>query len=195
MSGRHAVLNSLAILAAVNALGGDIAVAAVALAALQPPRGRGRRHHLEGPEGPFALIDDSYNASPASVRAAIDVLASTAPEGEGRRIAVLGDMLELGPDSPRLHAGLAAPLVDHGIDLVFAAGPHMARLYDALPAAMRGGHAATSAELAAAVIGRIGHGDVVLVKGSLGSRMAVIVDALMQLDGNGGDTGRAARTG
>jgi UDP-N-acetylmuramoyl-tripeptide--D-alanyl-D-alanine ligase len=180
MRGRHAALNSLAILAAVDALGADIVVAAAALATLQPPKGRGQRLDIAGPNGAFALLDDSYNASPASIRAAIEVLASTPLPGDGRRIAVLGDMLELGPDAARLHAGLAAVLVDAGIDLVFAAGANMAHLYDALPPAMRGGHAATSAELLPAVSARIGGGDVVLVKGSLGSRMALIVDALTQ---------------
>ena len=179
-SGRHAALNSLAILAAADAVGVDIVAAAATLATLQPPKGRGRRQTVDGPAGRFTLIDDSYNASPASMRAAIEVLATTAPDGEGRRIAVLGDMLELGADAPRLHAGLAAPLIDSRIDLVFAAGPNMANLYETLPPAMRGGHAATSAELLSAIAARIGAGDVVLVKGSLGSRMALIVDALSQ---------------
>ncbi len=195
MSGRHAAINSLAVLAAVDAFGGDIAVAAAALATLQPSKGRGQRHFLSGPEGPFALIDDSYNASPASMRAAIEVLASATPEHNGRRIAVLGDMLELGHDSPRLHAGLSAPLVDNRIDLVFTAGSAMAHLHDALPPAMRGGHAATSADLLTAVLSRTGAGDVILVNGSLGSRMAVIVDALMQFGSNGDGARRAAIAG
>lgn len=194
MSGRHAAINSLAILAAVDALGVDAVTAAAQLATLQPPKGRGRRHRLTGPDGPFELIDDSYNASPASMRAAFDVLASAQPLGNGRRIAVLGDMLELGFDSPRLHAGLAATLIDNGIDLVFAAGPQMAHLYDALPPAMRGGHAASSTELLTAVCERVDRGDVVLIKGSLGSRMAVIVDALMQFGDDGGSD-HTARTG
>ena len=196
MRGRHAALNSLAILAAVDALGADIVVAAAALATLQPPRGRGQRLDIAGRNGSFALIDDSYNASPASIRAAIEVLATTPAGRDGRRIAVLGDMLELGPDASRLHAGLAGALIDARIDLVFAAGPNMAHLYDALPPAMRGGHATTSAELLPALADRIGAGDVVLVKGSLGSRMAVIVDALSQpTDTGGAGVGRAACAG
>ena len=183
--GRHAALNSLAILAAADAVGVDIVVAAATLATLQPPKGRGRRQTVDGPTGRFTLIDDSYNASPASIRAAIEVLASTAPAKDGRRIAVLGDMLELGADAPRMHAGLAAPLIDSRIDLVFAAGPNMAHLYEALPPTMRGGYAANSAELLNAVVARIGAGDVVLVKGSLGSRMALIVEALSQTQADG----------
>lgn len=189
--GRHAAINSLAILAAADALGVDINVAAAALATLQPPKGRGRRSEVKADGGTFLLIDDSYNASPASMRAAFEVLATT-PVTEGRRIAVLGDMLELGNDAPRLHSALAGPLAKAGIDLVFTAGPNMAGLFEALPPAIRGGHAETSQELLAALHARIGAGDAVLVKGSLGSRMGLIVDAFLETDGA---PGRAAQAG
>jgi UDP-N-acetylmuramoyl-tripeptide--D-alanyl-D-alanine ligase len=178
MPGRHAAINSLAILAAVEALGVDAATAVAQLARWQPPPGRGARRRVGTREGDFELIDDSYNASPAAVRAAIDVLAAAQPVGNGRRIAVLGDMLELGNRAPELHAELAGPLVAYGIDLVFTAGPNMAHLVARLPSAMRGGHADNSAELTATVRDCVRAGDVVLVKGSLGSRMAVVVDAL-----------------
>ncbi|MEK9661845.1 MAG: Mur ligase family protein, partial [Alphaproteobacteria bacterium] len=189
--GRHAAINSLAILAAVDALGVDINVAAATLATLQPPKGRGRRSQVMTEGGSFLLIDDSYNASPASMRAAFEVLATT-PATQGRRIAVLGDMLELGDDAPRLHTALAGPLTEVGIDLVFTAGPNMSGLFDALPPAMRGGHAETSQELLAALQARIATGDTVLVKGSLGSRMGLIVDALLE---NGDAPPRVAQAG
>ncbi|MBI3452687.1 MAG: UDP-N-acetylmuramoylalanyl-D-glutamyl-2,6-diaminopimelate--D-alanyl-D-alanine ligase [Rhodospirillales bacterium] len=177
--GRHWAINALAVLAAAGALGADIGMAAAALAQLSPPKGRGKRHRIERPGGAFELIDDSYNASPASMRAAFEVLATAAPGPSGRRIAVLGDMLELGPDSTALHAGLASALVVARIDLVFTCGRYMAHLHDALPPEMRGAHVENSAQLAPLVAAAIRPGDVVTVKGSLGSRMAGIVEALL----------------
>ena len=107
--GRHLVQNSLAVLAAVSLLGGDLASAALALGAMSAPKGRGARLRLAVPGGGKAtLIDESYNANPASMRAAIAILGQAEPGKEGRRIAVLGDMRELGPASGELHAGLAA---------------------------------------------------------------------------------------
>ncbi len=128
------------------------------------------------------LIDDSYNANPSSMGAAFGVLGAAQPAGAGRRIAVLGDMLELGPNAPALHAGLASGLAAQPIDLVFTAGSLMRHLHDALPAARRGAHAANTAELVAPLVGALADGDVVLVKGSLGSRMSVIVSALAALE-------------
>ncbi|HYM30556.1 MAG TPA: UDP-N-acetylmuramoylalanyl-D-glutamyl-2,6-diaminopimelate--D-alanyl-D-alanine ligase [Candidatus Cybelea sp.] len=179
--GRHWVMNSLAVLAAVHALGADLGLAGLSLAALSPPQGRGRRHHVEYRGGLFELIDDSYNASPVSMRAAFDTLASARPGPRGRRIAVLGDMLELGADAPRLHASLAADIEAAGVDLVFAAGANMRALYDALPPQRRGHHAASAAELIPAVLAGLRPGDVVLVKGSYGSRMGGVVEALLAL--------------
>jgi UDP-N-acetylmuramoyl-tripeptide--D-alanyl-D-alanine ligase len=177
--GRHWVHNSLAVLGAVDALSDDLDRAAAALAGLTPPRGRGARIPVAlAGGGVLTVIDDSYNASPASMRAAFDVLGDAVPDEGGRRIAVLGEMLELGPEAPRLHAALAGALEANRVDLVFCAGPTMAALDDALPNAMRGGRAADSATLAPLVARAVGAGDVVLVKGSLGSRMATIVAAL-----------------
>ncbi len=133
---------------------------------------------IQLPGGAFDLIDDSYNASPVSMGAAFDVLGRIAPGAGGRRIAVLGDMLELGDDAPSLHAALAEPLQANGIDLVFTAGPAMAHLAPALPAAMRAGHAEDSAHLVPLVEAAMRPGDVVTVKGSAGSRMGVVVRAL-----------------
>ena len=178
-AGRHWALNTLAVLAAVEALGGDIARAATAFATLTAPKGRGQRHRLAIGGGTYELIDDSYNASPASMRASFEVLKAVPPSGGGRRIAVLGDMLELGAQAPELHAGLAEPLLAAHVDLVFTCGANMRRLHDALPANRRGGHAAASDALLPLVRDALRPGDVIVVKGSLGSRMGRIVDALL----------------
>ncbi|WP_425449997.1 UDP-N-acetylmuramoylalanyl-D-glutamyl-2,6-diaminopimelate--D-alanyl-D-alanine ligase [Virgifigura deserti] len=182
VSGLHWVLNSLGVLAAIVASGGDLGAAAAAMSKLVPLKGRGRREHIALPGGPFELIDESYNASPAAVRAAFQVLAQAKPGAGGRRIAVLGDMLELGAQEERLHADLAPELRAAQVDLVFTAGPLMAALDRALPASQRGGHAATAADLIAQVAATVRPGDVVLVKGSLGSRMGPLVEALRALD-------------
>ncbi|MBN9447862.1 MAG: UDP-N-acetylmuramoylalanyl-D-glutamyl-2,6-diaminopimelate--D-alanyl-D-alanine ligase, partial [Bosea sp.] len=142
--GKHIVLNSLAVLAAVQALGADLALAALALGDLKPPAGRGARQTLQAPGGRFTLLDESYNGNPASMRAAIENLGRLPVEGRGRRIAVLGDMLELGPSGGELHKGLAEPLAANGIDKVFACGPLMKELYESLPSAMRGAYAPAS---------------------------------------------------
>ncbi|HET6223307.1 MAG TPA: cyanophycin synthetase, partial [Dongiaceae bacterium] len=168
-----------------------LAVAAAALANLAPLKGRGQRLHIHMPGGAFELIDESYNASPAAMRAAFAVLGQVRPGAGGRRIAVLGDMRELGAEGPQLHAALAGDLQAAGVDLVFTAGPLMAALDKALPAKRRGAHAADSAAVIPAVLAAVRPGDVVLVKGSLGSRMAPVVDALKAL-GGGGALPRAA---
>jgi len=180
--GRHWAYNSLAVLASVDALDGDLDKAAKALGDLRAPRGRGARIDIQIHGGTITVIDESYNASPASMRAAIAVLAATRSGMGGRRIAVLGDMLELGETAPQLHAALARDLQSGEIDLVYCAGPNMNALDAALPARMRGAHAEDSEGLVAAVCNNIEPGDVLMVKGSLGSRMAVIVDALSAMD-------------
>ncbi|HEV2676708.1 MAG TPA: UDP-N-acetylmuramoylalanyl-D-glutamyl-2,6-diaminopimelate--D-alanyl-D-alanine ligase [Aliidongia sp.] len=177
--GKHLVLNSLAVLVAVEALGADLAQAAAALGTLAGVTGRGKWLTLTVAGGSATLIDESYNASPVSMRAAFAVLAAQRPAGRGRRIAVLGDMRELGSAGPALHEELAAPLLASGADLVFACGPLMRGLFDALPAALRGAHRDSAAELAPLVAGALGAGDVVTVKGSLGTRMADIVKPLV----------------
>lgn len=176
--GKHIVLNSLAVLAAAEALGADLALAALALADLVPPSGRGARQVLHAPAGPFTLIDESYNGNPASMRAAIENLGRMPVAGRGRRIAVLGDMLELGETAPELHKGLADAVTGNGIDLVFACGPLMRTLYDALPSHRRGAYAAQASSLEPYVLDAVRAGDVVTVKGSLGTRMGPIVKAM-----------------
>jgi UDP-N-acetylmuramoyl-tripeptide--D-alanyl-D-alanine ligase len=175
--GRHVALNSLAVLATVKALGGDLAVAALALANLTPPVGRGERTVLGARGGDIVLIDEAFNANPASMRAALANLAATEPGPRGRRIAVLGDMLELGPSGPALHRELA-DAVERASDLVFAAGPLMQNLIEALSPERRGGYAASAAELEASVLANLRAGDVVMVKGSKGILVSRIVKAL-----------------
>jgi UDP-N-acetylmuramoyl-tripeptide--D-alanyl-D-alanine ligase len=182
LPGAHWVMNSLAVLAGVAAVGADLEPAADALAGLTPLQGRGERHQVSIDGGDFLLIDDSYNANPTSMRSAFAVLARCAPGPGGRRIAVLGDMLELGEEARALHVRLAVALEAAGIDLVFTCGPHMAALHQALPANRRSVHAADSQALAPLVAGAVRAGDVVLVKGSLGSRMAVLVGALTNVE-------------
>jgi UDP-N-acetylmuramoyl-tripeptide--D-alanyl-D-alanine ligase len=178
--GRHLVINSLAVLAAAELVGADIALAALALAELDAAPGRGAPITIELSGGSALLLDESYNANPASVEAALAVLGRSVVGPQGRRIAVLGDMLELGPTGSDLHRGLADTVVANDIDLVFCCGPMMHALWQALPANCRGGYAEDSATLEAQVLPAIRAGDVVMVKGSLGSRMARIVKALQR---------------
>jgi len=176
--GRHLVQNSLAVLAACVIAGADLALGALALNNLRPASGRGARAILRLPSGTALLIDESYNANPASMAAALALLGQAPIGPHGRRIAVLGDMLELGDQSTRLHQALAAPLAAAGVDLVFCAGPSMRALWEALPSGVRGGYAETAAALEPAVLEAIRDGDAIMVKGSLGSKMGPIVKAL-----------------
>jgi UDP-N-acetylmuramoyl-tripeptide--D-alanyl-D-alanine ligase len=178
--GRHLVINSLAVLAAVELVGADLALAALALAELAPVSGRGAPIEIELPGGPALVLDESYNANPASVDAALSVLGQSPTGPQGRRIAVLGDMLELGPRGRALHRKLADSVLANAVDLVFCCGPLMQALWQALPASRRGGYAENSSALEAQVLPAIRAGDVVMIKGSLGSRMAPIVKALQQ---------------
>ncbi|VBB68881.1 UDP-N-acetylmuramoylalanyl-D-glutamyl-2,6-diaminopimelate--D-alanyl-D-alanine ligase [invertebrate metagenome] len=180
--GRHWALNSLAVLATVHAVGGRISQVANTLTTVHPLPGRGVRHKLilDCCGSSIEVIDESYNANPVAVQAAIEVLGAAHPGPGGRRIAVLGDMLELGTGAAALHADLAASILDHRIDLVFTAGLLMASLHEALPPERRGSHAVSTAVLAAQVVAAIRSGDVVLVKGSAGSQTGVILAALQR---------------
>lgn len=178
--GKHIALNSLAALLVAVVFDLDVEKAASTLADFEPPAGRGQRETLTAANGDFTLIDESYNANPTSMRAAFDLLAATTPGVGGRRIAVLGDMLELGPGGAELHAGLAGDLARARVDLLFTAGPLMASLYYAAPNAMRAAHRRTALELEEAVLAVLRSGDVVMVKGSNGSRMSRIVAAMKQ---------------
>jgi UDP-N-acetylmuramoyl-tripeptide--D-alanyl-D-alanine ligase len=178
--GRHVVMNSLAVLAAASLAGADLALAALALSSLKPPGGRGERIALDLPGGDALLIDESYNANPASMRAALALLGQAPVGPHGRRMAVLGEMLELGPRGAELHRGLAEAVVENSVDLVFCAGPLYQEFWEALPSERRGGYAVTAAALEADVLGALRAGDAVMVKGSLGSKMGPIVKALIR---------------
>ncbi len=172
--GQHMAMNAVAALTAAHAFGLDRGAAASTLEAFAPLGGRGARRRLTLPRGTALLLDESYNGNGASMRAALEVLAL---QPATRRIAVLGDMLELGEAGPAEHAALAAA-VARSADLLFACGPLMRHLYDAVPPALRGAHAADSAALAPIVAEAVAAGDAILVKGSLGSRMKRVVDTL-----------------
>jgi UDP-N-acetylmuramoyl-tripeptide--D-alanyl-D-alanine ligase len=176
--GRHIALNSLAVLATVKLLGADLALAALALAGLSPPVGRGERTRLQVPGGEVLLIDESYNANPASMRAALTALGQTDIGLRGRRIAVLADMLELGAESESLHAGLAPTIEENAVDLVFAAGPAMRALWHALPPQLRGIHTDTPDGLEGHVLASLRAGDVIMIKGSNGTRISRLVTFL-----------------
>ena len=176
--GRHMALNALAILLAAKASGLDLAEAAASLGRVTAGQGRGQQSRIEVGGGSITLIDESYNANPASMRAALNLLGTAMPGPNGRRIAVLGDMRELGPQAPDLHRGLAEPVRTNAVDLVFAAGPLMRDLVDILPAACRGAWAETADGLVAELLATLRAGDVVMVKGSNASRMGPLVQTL-----------------
>ncbi len=176
--GRHMVMNALATLAATTALGLDLATACRHLERFQAIAGRGARrsltlHDAHGDKS-LLLLDESYNGNGASMRAALNVLRL---QPARRRVAILGDMLELGDHAASEHVGLAAD-VAASADVLFACGPHMKLLFDAVPAHLRGAHAPDSATLAPLVAAALASGDAVLVKGSLGSKMKHVVDAI-----------------
>ncbi len=178
MPGRHIAMNSLAVLAAASLAGADLALAALSLSQIEPAAGRGARRVLQVANGEATLIDESYNANPASMAAALNVLGQAAIGPHGRRIAVLGDMLELGPTSATLHRGLNEAVKANQIDLVYCCGPLMRNLWDALSAGKRGGYAESAAGLESQAVAAIRAGDTIMVKGSLGSKMKTIVNAL-----------------
>ncbi|CAK9042066.1 UDP-N-acetylmuramoyl-tripeptide--D-alanyl-D-alanine ligase (D-alanyl-D-alanine-adding enzyme) (UDP-MurNAc-pentapeptide synthetase) [Durusdinium trenchii] len=178
--GRHQAVNMLAALAAADAVGADLEVALDALAGLKPAEGRGARLLIAVDGGEATLIDESYNANPASMAAAISLLGATPVKQGGRRIAVLGEMLELGPEAPVLHANLAKVLVAAKVDRVYAAGDLMRHLWDVLPPQMRGLYAGSAVGLVGPVEDAVAPGDVVMVKGSNASKVSAIARALSQ---------------
>jgi UDP-N-acetylmuramoyl-tripeptide--D-alanyl-D-alanine ligase len=181
-TGRHWALISLSVLAAVHALGLDAAKSAAALANFSEVEGRGRVVEIATKNGAALLINDSYNASPASMCAAFAKTNEVwqAQGKKGRKIALLGDMLELGEQSPKIHAGLAADLQAQGFDKIYSAGKLMQNLHDALPADMRGAHAPDAASLGAIVSDVFAANDVILIKGSHGSKMYALANDLIE---------------
>jgi UDP-N-acetylmuramoyl-tripeptide--D-alanyl-D-alanine ligase len=178
--GRHMAENAIGVLLVVEALGASVDRAAAALAEFAPAKGRGERFVLRGPSGTFTVIDESYNANPVSMRAALALLGATKPGRGGRRIAVIGDMLELGDEGADLHAALAPELAAERVDLLYGAGPLTRALFDAAPAAIRAAWGRASSEIQDQLISGVRAGDVVMIKGSNGSRMAPIVSALRE---------------
>ncbi|MBL8582033.1 MAG: UDP-N-acetylmuramoyl-tripeptide--D-alanyl-D-alanine ligase, partial [Rhizobiaceae bacterium] len=176
--GRHIVQNALAVLGAAHLTGADVDKAAAALANLVPEQGRGLRHRLMHPAGEFVLIDESYNANPASMRAAIELLSATEVGEGGRRVAVLGDMLELGVHARRLHVEIAGVLKKSKVDMLYLGGPEMRALADTLPEGMAAEYRQTVAELEPALIEGVRAGDAVMVKSSKGIGFSKLVDAL-----------------
>ncbi len=176
--GVHMAENALGALLAAEALGADLDACAAALKRFSPQQGRGARFSVKTADGPAIIIDESYNANPASMRAALNLLAAAKPGPKGRRIAVIGDMLELGPKAEAMHAELAADLSASGVDLLFGAGPLTRALYDAAPASMRAAWAERSNELTDEVARELRGGDIAMIKGSNGSRMGPLVAAL-----------------
>jgi UDP-N-acetylmuramoyl-tripeptide--D-alanyl-D-alanine ligase len=181
--GEHWVMNSLAALAVVEALGADVARAAASLAGVQALPGRGARQRLAFGGGTVELIDESYNANPASVRAMLAVLARAEPAPGGRRLLAMGDMRELGERADGYHAGLADAVAASGAERVFLCGPHMQALWHKLAQAQKGAHRPDSAALAGDVAAALRAGDVIAIKGSLGSKMKVVVDAVLAASG------------
>ena len=175
-SGRHWGCNALASILAIEALGAPVQAALEALANFGALAGRGAETTLRLPKGEIILIDESYNANSISMRAALDTLG--ARSGARRKIAVLTDMLEIGADTSAVHAALAGPIASAGVDLVFLAGPDIEALNTAIPAAKRGAWRRTSAELAPIVVESLEDGDVVMVKGSNGSKASLVVEAI-----------------
>ncbi|MDA8637686.1 UDP-N-acetylmuramoyl-tripeptide--D-alanyl-D-alanine ligase [Rhodospirillales bacterium] len=182
MRGRHWAINTLGVLAAVASLGADLDAAAQAFITVKPPKGRGRAHTIKSEDGLFTIIDETYNASPVAVRAAMNVLKSITPGRGGRRVVVLGDMLELGDDVEKEHMSLVNDITAHDFDLVFACGQHMPGILAGLPDDMRGGSADNSDDLAGLVTKRVRSGDLVLIKGSFGSQMGKVIDRLKAMD-------------
>jgi len=188
--GRHFAANALAALACADALGLDPALAATDLGNWAPPPGRGTRARIlldRIDETGFDLIDDAFNANPTSMAAALDMLIAARPEhgqgriGNGRRIAILGDMLELGPTELALHQAITLHPGLSQIDKIHCVGPRMQALWQALPRGQRGEQADTAADLCLRARGLVDAGDIVLVKGSKGSKVSLVVDALREL--------------
>ena len=178
MPSRALALNALAVLCAVHLLGGDVDAAAARLERYRPRAGRGARAQIDIGSGAITLIDESYNANPASMRAAFEVLAALDVPAAGRRIAVLGDMHELGDAAIDLHRALLEPLRTARVDIVFACGEKMKYLYDVLPSSLRGGYTPAPRELIEVLRKTLSGGDVIMVKGSHAAGLDQIVAAL-----------------
>ncbi len=195
VAGRHFAMNAVGVLAVAEALGADPVAAALDIASWVPPAGRGTREiivtDMANDGESLALLDDAFNANPTSMAAAFEVLAASNPTNnvgrivKGRRVAILGDMLELGHAEVQMHRDMAANPYLQSLDLIHCAGPLMHHLWLALPDAQRGQWAQTAAQLVPIVSRLVDAGDVVLVKGSKGSKISMVVDAIRKLGHRG----------
>ena len=186
-TGRHQAMNAMSVLLMLEALDVDLetSIAALEGAAALDGRGKVTRKAFKaknGKNGEITVIDESYNANPVSMTATLQSLGNRPRVVDSRKIVVLTDMLELGAEESALHASLAPVIAANDIDKVYLAGPLMRRLWDALPAALRGGHADTAVELLPLVIEDLQGGDVVMIKGSNGSKAGLIAKALLSMD-------------
>ncbi|PHS79321.1 MAG: hypothetical protein COB59_02210, partial [Rhodospirillaceae bacterium] len=183
IAGQHMVMNSLCVLAAVEAVGADWKKAARDFKTLPSLPNRTERHTIPIEGGSFLFIDDAFSANPESMKSAIELLGLMKPGPKGRRIAILGEIKELGDPSPQLHAGLSIPLKKSDIDLVFTIGDDMVHLRNKLPKRMHGVHGKTSDDLTEGLGATIRAGDVVLVKGSRRTLESseTIVDTLLAI--------------
>lgn len=185
--GEHWALNSLAVLGVIKALGLDVVKASKAFLQMVLPEGRGVQHRVLTQQGEIIVIDESYNAGPDSMRAALQVLGAMKPSGKGRRVAVLGDMRELGTQTKEIHESLANDLMINQVDLIFTCGEQMGHLYASIPEQMRGDHALQPTDLISAVLHCVQPGDIFMIKGSKGQyahrgRMYAFVEALLGLN-------------
>lgn len=184
--GKHQAMNALAVLATVSLAHAPLEPAIDALRGLGAAQGRGARREVRlGVNLAITLIDESYNANPASMRAALSLLGSAKPRGAGRRVAALGDMLELGPDAPTMHAALAEAVVAARVDRIYTAGPLMENLWAAAPAALRARAGAAAADITPAILSDLRDGDVIMVKGSNASKISDVVKAITAAAGGG----------
>ncbi|MCJ8324523.1 MAG: UDP-N-acetylmuramoylalanyl-D-glutamyl-2,6-diaminopimelate--D-alanyl-D-alanine ligase [Rhizobiales bacterium] len=180
VAGKHQISNSLAVLLAIKSLDIDLVRVLSVLSMVELTDGRGAQSDIGFKNGHIKLIDESYNANPASMVAAFSVLSAQIVKPDGRKVAIIGDMLELGTDSPQIHAQLAAGIVAADIDLVLACGPDMKNCYELLPANMQAGYAPSSALLVKKLNAALSPNDVVMVKGSLGTKMSEIINKLKE---------------
>jgi len=181
-TGRHQAVNALATLLMLEALDVDLDTSLLALESFAALDGRGKVTKKAFRGGEITVIDESYNANPVSMRATLESLGAQPKPADSRKIVVLTDMLELGSEAAALHAGLASVIEAQDIDRVYLAGPLMRHLWNALPQAMRGGYAEAVNELTAALIEGLQGGDVIMVKGSNGSKAGLIAKTLLAID-------------
>ena len=178
--GKHMATNSLAVLGAVKAVGANVKEAASALSSFSAQKGRGQILNIDIGAGKILVIDESYNASPVSMRAALANLGDMTITG--RKIAVIGDMLELGERAGELHEGLAADIIRDGVDKVFTVGNFSKRLFNLLPPQLQGKAFAKAAEVMPELEKFVQTGDAVLFKASNGTGLAACIDELSKMN-------------